>query len=153
MWWHCVVSSGWLAALDEESLGSLGWKLDDSRVCQLKHLKSSVFFSTCVSCTYFYKEIITSTTKSPLSRLEYHTFLSHKNPIFVSSAIFHTNHNVSNKPNVGPSGQSVPAQVSQTADGLFKADFVPRLVGEHRVSVTVQGLPTAGSPYAAKVCI
>lgn len=51
----------------------------------------------------------------------------------------------------GPSGQSVPAQVSQTADGIFKADFVPRLVGEHRVSVTVQGQATAGSPYAAKV--
>lgn len=51
----------------------------------------------------------------------------------------------------GPSGQSVPAQVSQTADGIFKADFVPRAVGEHRVSVTVQGQATAGSPYAAKV--
>ncbi|KAJ6643067.1 Filamin-B, partial [Pseudolycoriella hygida] len=51
----------------------------------------------------------------------------------------------------GPSGQSVPAQVSQTADGIFKADFVPRSVGEHRVSVTVKGQPTAGSPYAAKV--
>lgn len=54
-------------------------------------------------------------------------------------------------PFTGPSGQSVPAQVSQTAEGLFKADFVPRLVGEHRVSVTVQGQATAGSPYAAKV--
>lgn len=51
----------------------------------------------------------------------------------------------------GPSGQSVPAQVSQTADGIFKADFVPRSVGEHRVSVTVKDQPTAGSPYAAKV--
>ncbi|XP_055852874.1 filamin-A isoform X2 [Episyrphus balteatus] len=51
----------------------------------------------------------------------------------------------------GPAGQSVPAQVHQTAEGVFKADFVPRSVGEHRVNVTVNGLPTAGSPYAAKV--
>lgn len=54
---------------------------------------------------------------------------------------------------VGPSGQSIPAQVSQMAEGVFKADFVPRSVGEHRVSVTVRGQPTAGSPYAAKVCM
>lgn len=39
----------------------------------------------------------------------------------------------------------------QTSDGVFKAEFVPRMVGEHRVSVTVQGEPTAGSPYSAKV--
>lgn len=51
----------------------------------------------------------------------------------------------------GPSGQSVPAQVSETADGVFKAEFVPRAVGEHRVSVTVSGQATAGSPYSAKV--
>ncbi|XP_043861830.1 filamin-A isoform X2 [Drosophila santomea] len=51
----------------------------------------------------------------------------------------------------GPAGQSVPAQVHQSADGVFKAEFVPRVVGEHRVNVTVNGLPTAGSPYAAKV--
>lgn len=53
----------------------------------------------------------------------------------------------------GPSGQSIPAQVSQTADGVFKADFVPRSVGEHKVSVTVNKQPTAGSPYSAKVNI
>lgn len=47
----------------------------------------------------------------------------------------------------------MPAQVSQTADGIFKADFVPRSVGEHRVSVTVKGQATAGSPYAAKVIL
>lgn len=51
----------------------------------------------------------------------------------------------------GPAGQSVPAQVHQSAEGVFKAEFVPRVVGEHRVNVTVNGLPTAGSPYAAKV--
>lgn len=53
----------------------------------------------------------------------------------------------------GPTGHAVPAQVHQTADGVFKAEFVPRTVGEHRVSVTVQGQPTAGSPYSAKVCL
>ncbi|XP_023302338.2 filamin-B isoform X2 [Lucilia cuprina] len=51
----------------------------------------------------------------------------------------------------GPAGQSVPAQVHQSAEGVFKAEFVPRVVGEHRVHVTVCGLATAGSPYAAKV--
>lgn len=52
----------------------------------------------------------------------------------------------------GPNGQSVPTQVQQTADGVFRAEFVPRAVGEHRITVSVQGQPTAGSPYAAKVC-
>ena len=52
----------------------------------------------------------------------------------------------------GPTGHSVPAQVLQTEDGVFKAEFVPRMVGEHRVSVSVQGKQTAGSPYSAKVC-
>ncbi|XP_037956587.1 filamin-C isoform X2 [Teleopsis dalmanni] len=51
----------------------------------------------------------------------------------------------------GPAGQIVPAQVHQTSDGIFKAEFVPRVVGEHRVNVNVNSLPTAGSPYAAKV--
>lgn len=53
--------------------------------------------------------------------------------------------------NAAPSGHSLPAQVLQTTEGVFKAEFVPRSVGEHRVSVTVQGQPTAGSPYSAKV--
>lgn len=52
---------------------------------------------------------------------------------------------------LGPSGQSIPVQVSQTADGVFKAEFVPRSVGEHKVSVSVNGHPATGSPYAAKV--
>lgn len=51
----------------------------------------------------------------------------------------------------GPTGHSIPAQVLQTSEGVFKAEFVPRMVGEHRVNVTVQGKPTAGSPYSAKV--
>lgn len=48
----------------------------------------------------------------------------------------------------------MPAQVHVTStEGVFKAEFVPRSVGEHRVMVTVKGVPTAGSPYAAKVSI
>lgn len=33
----------------------------------------------------------------------------------------------------------------------FRAEFTPRVVGEHRINVSVNSIPTAGSPYAAKV--
>lgn len=52
---------------------------------------------------------------------------------------------------VGPGGQAVPTQVQPLGNGQFRAEFVPRVVGEHRVNVSVNGIPTAGSPYAAKV--
>ncbi|KAF5298465.1 hypothetical protein FQR65_LT01244 [Abscondita terminalis] len=51
----------------------------------------------------------------------------------------------------GPGGQSVPTQVQPLGNGQFRAEFVPRAVGEHRISVSVNSTPTAGSPYAAKV--
>nr|XP_022900864.1 filamin-B [Onthophagus taurus] len=51
----------------------------------------------------------------------------------------------------GPGGQSVPTQVQPLGNNQFRAEFVPRVVGEHRISVSVNGVPTAGSPYAAKV--
>ncbi|KAF5295411.1 hypothetical protein FQA39_LY13072 [Lamprigera yunnana] len=51
----------------------------------------------------------------------------------------------------GPGGQSVPTQVQPLENGQFQAEFVPRAVGEHRISVSVNSTPTAGSPYAAKV--
>ncbi|XP_076270429.1 filamin-type immunoglobulin domains fbug isoform X3 [Rhynchophorus ferrugineus] len=51
----------------------------------------------------------------------------------------------------GPGGQSVPTQVQPLGNGQFQAEFVPRVVGEHRINVSVCGVPTAGSPYAAKV--
>lgn len=51
----------------------------------------------------------------------------------------------------GPGGQAVPTQVQPLGNGQFRAEFVPRVVGEHRISVNVSGLPTAGSPYSAKV--
>lgn len=52
---------------------------------------------------------------------------------------------------VGPGGQAVPTQVQTLGNGQFKAEFVPRVVGEHRINVSVNGVPTTGSPYAAKV--
>ncbi|XP_072376991.1 filamin-A isoform X3 [Diabrotica undecimpunctata] len=52
---------------------------------------------------------------------------------------------------IGPGGQAVPTQVQLLGNGQFRAEFVPRVVGEHRVNVTVSGVPTVGSPYAAKV--
>ncbi|XP_057668388.1 filamin-A isoform X2 [Diorhabda carinulata] len=51
----------------------------------------------------------------------------------------------------GPGGQAVPTQVQPLGSGQFRAEFVPRVVGEHRVNVSVSGVPTVGSPYAAKV--
>lgn len=51
----------------------------------------------------------------------------------------------------GPGGQAVPTQVQPLGNGQFRAEFVPRVVGEHRINVSVSGVPTAGSPYAAKV--
>ncbi|XP_049822488.1 filamin-C isoform X2 [Aethina tumida] len=51
----------------------------------------------------------------------------------------------------GPGGQAVPTQVQPLGNGQFRAEFVPRVVGEHRINVSVSGVPTVGSPYAAKV--
>ncbi|XP_050306612.1 filamin-A isoform X2 [Anthonomus grandis grandis] len=51
----------------------------------------------------------------------------------------------------GPGGQAVPTQVQPLGNGQYQAEFVPRVVGEHRINVSVCGVPTAGSPYAAKV--
>ncbi|VEN33553.1 unnamed protein product [Callosobruchus maculatus] len=50
----------------------------------------------------------------------------------------------------GPGGQAVPTQVQPVAEGQFRAEFVPRVVGEHRVAVSVKGQPVGGSPFAAK---
>ncbi|XP_048520685.1 filamin-A [Dendroctonus ponderosae] len=51
----------------------------------------------------------------------------------------------------GPGGQAVPTQVQPLGNGQYQAEFVPRVVGEHRINVSVCGVPTVGSPYAAKV--
>lgn len=52
---------------------------------------------------------------------------------------------------IGPGGQAVPTQVHTLGNDQFQAEFVPRAVGEHKVAVSVNRVPTAGSPYAAKV--
>lgn len=45
----------------------------------------------------------------------------------------------------------MPTQVQSLGNGQFQAEFLPRLVGEHRINLSVNGVPTSGSPYAMKV--
>ncbi|GBP23056.1 Filamin-A [Eumeta japonica] len=51
----------------------------------------------------------------------------------------------------GPNGASVPAAVSAAGPGVFKAEFVPRAVGEHRLNVLVNSSPIPASPFHLKV--
>lgn len=51
----------------------------------------------------------------------------------------------------GPNGASVPATVSATGPGVFRAEFVPRAVGEHRLNVLVDSTPIPASPFHLKV--
>ncbi|KAH9634104.1 hypothetical protein HF086_001306 [Spodoptera exigua] len=51
----------------------------------------------------------------------------------------------------GPNGASVPAAVSAAGPGVFRADFVPRAVGEHRLNVLVDSVPIPASPFHLKV--
>ncbi|XP_044751932.1 filamin-C isoform X2 [Coccinella septempunctata] len=51
----------------------------------------------------------------------------------------------------GPGGQAIPTHVQSIGNGQFRAEFTPRVVGEHRINVSVNDIPTVGSPYAAKV--
>nr|CAD7428833.1 unnamed protein product [Timema monikensis] len=51
----------------------------------------------------------------------------------------------------GPNGQSVPAQVKDTANQTFQTEFTPRLVGEHRISVMYRKVAVSGSPFICKV--
>ncbi|KAJ2946351.1 hypothetical protein O0L34_g12388 [Tuta absoluta] len=51
----------------------------------------------------------------------------------------------------GPNGASVPAAVSAAGPGTFKAEFVPRAVGEHRLNVLVDSTPIPASPFHLKV--
>ncbi|VVC87914.1 unnamed protein product [Leptidea sinapis] len=50
-----------------------------------------------------------------------------------------------------PNGASVPAAVSAAGPGLFRAEFVPRAVGEHRLNVLVDSQPIPASPFHLKV--
>lgn len=51
----------------------------------------------------------------------------------------------------GPNGASVPAAVSSVGPGVFRAEFVPRAVGEHRLNVLVDSTPIPASPFHLKV--
>lgn len=52
---------------------------------------------------------------------------------------------------IGPNGQAVPAQVTDNKDTTCMVAFTPRLVGEHRISVSHGSLPVLGSPFSCKV--
>ncbi|CAB3237329.1 unnamed protein product [Arctia plantaginis] len=51
----------------------------------------------------------------------------------------------------GPNGASVPAAVAAAGPGVFRAEFVPRAVGEHRLNVLVDSVPIPASPFHLKV--
>ncbi|XP_063394456.1 filamin-A isoform X1 [Cydia fagiglandana] len=51
----------------------------------------------------------------------------------------------------GPNGASVPAAVAAAGAGVFRAEFVPRAVGEHRLNVLVDSTPIPASPFHLKV--
>lgn len=51
----------------------------------------------------------------------------------------------------GPSGQSVPAQVKDTGNQTARVEFVPKVVGEHKITVTYRHVQVAGSPFSCKV--
>lgn len=52
----------------------------------------------------------------------------------------------------GPNGASVPAAVAAAGAAAFRAEFVPRAVGEHRLNVLVDSVPIPASPFHLKVC-
>ncbi|XP_046603545.1 filamin-A [Neodiprion virginianus] len=51
----------------------------------------------------------------------------------------------------GPNGQAVPAQVTDNKDTTCSVAFTPRVVGEHRISVSHRNVPVVGSPFSCKV--
>ncbi|XP_023287665.1 filamin-A isoform X2 [Orussus abietinus] len=51
----------------------------------------------------------------------------------------------------GPNGQAVPAQVTDNKDTTCTVAFTPRVVGEHRISVSHRNVPVVGSPFSCKV--
>lgn len=52
---------------------------------------------------------------------------------------------------IGPNGQAVPAQVTDNKDTTCSVAFTPRVVGEHRISVSHRNVPVIGSPFSCKV--
>lgn len=51
----------------------------------------------------------------------------------------------------GPSGQSVPCRLQRESNELYQAEWQPKEVGEHRVSVTVADAHMPGSPFSVNV--
>ncbi|KAK0179966.1 hypothetical protein PV327_005658 [Microctonus hyperodae] len=51
----------------------------------------------------------------------------------------------------GPNGQAVPAQVTDNKDTTCSVAFTPRVVGEHKISVSHRNVPVVGSPFSCKV--
>ncbi|KAK0093329.1 hypothetical protein PV326_013803, partial [Microctonus aethiopoides] len=52
---------------------------------------------------------------------------------------------------LGPNGQAVPAQVTDNKDTTCSVAFTPRVVGEHKISVSHRNVPVVGSPFSCKV--
>ena len=50
-----------------------------------------------------------------------------------------------------PTGDSVPAQVSEISKGTFKVEFCPKVAGEHQIYVAFGSEPVPGSPFPCKV--
>lgn len=52
---------------------------------------------------------------------------------------------------IGPNGQAVPAQVTDNKDTTCSVAFTPRVVGEHRITVSHRNIVVPGSPFSCKV--
>ena len=50
-----------------------------------------------------------------------------------------------------PSGEEVPAQVQDLGDGTFKAEFCPKIAGEHQIYISFREEQVPGSPFSCKV--
>ncbi|XP_035712922.1 filamin-A isoform X3 [Folsomia candida] len=51
----------------------------------------------------------------------------------------------------GPGALIVPTQVLERGKNLFGVEFNPKTPGEHRITVSIKGVPASGSPFACKV--
>ena len=50
-----------------------------------------------------------------------------------------------------PSGEEVSAQVQDLGEGTFKAEFCPKIAGEHQIYISFREEQVPGSPFACKV--
>lgn len=51
----------------------------------------------------------------------------------------------------GPGGTLVPTQVLERGKNLYGVEFNPKIPGEHKIAVSIKGVPANGSPFACKV--